>query len=213
MSRSLEMINIGRKKIIGLGISATYYMLDDNTGIKVFSRREKHTTPQAVRGSRSLELVFSEFGIMVTARERLGPIAPAPIKVAIAKVGKFYYPAIVMEHKVGSLLSKFCSDFVKTVKESEPIYSKSAKYKFEDMIISKAEAVAKKAGVILEDLHSGNIIIKQKPAKGKKIGIEFFIIDFGPHSEVTFANKFKAYKLKNVITFDYQTLVEELKDP
>lgn len=154
LSRNLKKsINLSGKRIRSGGAFSSYYKLNKTQGIKVLYS-DGHKSVKALRNSLVWRRATKENTLLRKCKQRYFNI-PHSYGVSPVKIGKCYYPGIMMQHIDGILLT-----YLETIQDTD-----------KQIISEKLSNVLSKVGIYHNDLHWGNIIL----AKDK---ITYYVIDF-----------------------------------
>lgn len=137
------------------GVFATYHKLKGNKGVKVI--KDGFDSLTELKNSRSWKCAVKELKLLKRARK--SGVTPKAYQVVAVKKwdecnGTLLYPGIVMEHIKGEKINTDGADF---------------------MIDDALKQLKNKAGLVHNDIHDDNIIVKKT-----KHGWKLYLIDFSP---------------------------------
>ncbi len=145
-----KSINLTGRNIDSHGAFSSYYKYNDTQGIKVLYS-DGHTTIQCLRKSQVWRRATKENKLLRKCKERWYNI-PQAFGVFPIKIGRHYYPGIVMQHIYG-----------KTLHDSHHSFEKKIE------IINTVNMDLIERGIYHDDLHKGNIIVNNGT---------YYVIDF-----------------------------------
>lgn len=150
-----KSINLTGQSAHADGAFCNYFKYNEEEGIKVLYS-DGHKTIQSLRNSNVWRRATKEHKLLVKCKERYHNI-PGSFGVFPIKIGKYYYPGIVMQHIPGKML------------HMHPSYDSDRKHE----IILLLHKELKKVGIHHDDLHGGNILVDDCD-----VGVVYWIIDF-----------------------------------
>lgn len=150
----------GENDCLHNGSYGEYYRLPNGKGLKVLSVPGEARMDNLLESGRWQEAVIEAENLKKAERSK---VVPKCYGVVAVRMGKLYYPGILMEHIRGIMLSDIADD----------VYAQIS-----DQAYPLLREKLKKLKMVHMDLHDENIIVQE----ARDGSFKFFAIDFGPNS-------------------------------
>lgn len=158
----MRTLKLDKPRITGRGCFGSYIRLDKTKGVKVYGYKTKEgTRSYTTKKDTDTSNVEDDFSLLQDLNA-VTKLVPEAIEIVKVKIGRFWYPGLVMEHIAGKTLRQACKD-------------KTRRYSIQERIKGRFQS---ETGYRHRDMHTGNIMYNDRTGEARVIDIDVNYIDY-----------------------------------
>lgn len=154
----MKVVNVSNKRCVGSGVFGQYYKLSKYKGIKILTMYASRKLNSAI-----IDLTHASDEAMAIKKAQKSKMTPKLYTVCVAQKGKYFYPAIMMEHLHGYV------EFYKVLRrysDQELRFNKNLKLgkviNAEHLYSLLRKRLSDRVGGFHYDMHWNNVLVKHK---------------------------------------------------